>query len=154
MSSDESLHNRFSDSLTTRDSRIDAYLLQSPTRVYKVRTEALKHNLQVVNKYKDTGAYLEISVKAESRNRLDINRKLDQLQSILDDFVSASQIKMVKRFFERSTHRGISRDNHKRYNTLFDFYINQQRLYEVNLKCSLDDRTHPDCSLTGEVKYL
>lgn len=154
MSADESLHNRFSDSVTTRDSRIDAYLVRSPTRVYRMRTEALKHNLQVGNKYKDTGAYSEISINAEAKSRLDINKKLDQLQIILDDFVSVSQIKMVKRFFERSTNRGIPRDDHKRYNTLFDFYTNQQQLYEVHLRCSLEDRTRPDCSLTGEVKYL
>lgn len=154
MSADESLHNRFSDSVTARDSRIDAYLAQSPTRVYKVRTEALKHNLRVVNKYKDSGAYLEISVKARASIRLDIDKKLDQIQSVLGNFVSVSQVKMVKRFFDRSTHRGIPRDNHKRYNTLFDFYVNQQRLYEVNLICSLEDRKRPDCSLTGKFKYL
>ena len=154
MSADESNHNRFSDSLTTRDARVDAFLAESPTRVYKMRTDALKHKLHVGNNYKKTGAYSEIFVESEASSRFDIHKKLDQLQSILDDFVYVNQVEMVKRFFKRSTFRGISPHGHKRYKTLFDFYANQQLLYVVRLKCSLEDRFRPDCSLSGEVKHL
>jgi len=149
---DENNNNWFSHSIATHDARVNNALINQASKIYNLRSKAKNTKFKVSEKFKSTRAYNEIIIETNSNDYKDIISKMYTLQSTFPDFVSINQLKIIKRFYKRSTTQGTLPHGHGRYKTLYDYYKGQTFRYVVKLTCTLQDRTRPTCSLLADVQ--
>ena len=118
------------------------------TKVYSMRLKAIDMGYNVVSEYTKSGAYLEIHVSDVASSRTKALELLAKMHTDLAGFISRYQFDSVASWLV-DRYQYLPRGNGE-FQTLFDWLKNKERLYSMNLTCSLVDRSNPKCFVRVE----
>jgi len=118
------------------------------TKVYNMRSNAIKMGYNVVSEYTKSGAYLEIHVSDVASSRTKALELLAKMHTDLTGFISRYEFDSVASWLV-DRYQYLPRGNGD-FQTLFDWLKNKERLYSINLTCSLADRSNLKCFVRVE----